>query len=94
MEQEIRNKYPNLYGKGTGIGAKVGHIIDGYGWLNSIYDVALDGIFSKAWKESPVESVENATLWEVITYMSWKTAQSEYKQAYQDLAQKAHKQKG
>ena len=94
MEQEIRNKYPNLYGKGTSIGKKVSGIIEGYGWLNHIYEVAIDGVFSKAWKETPVESVENADLWEVLTFMSWKIAQSEYKSQYQELAQKAQKQKG
>jgi hypothetical protein len=51
-------------------------------------------VFSKPYKWSPIESVEHAGVWEVLTYMSWKAAQSEYKSEYQKLAQKAQKNKG
>lgn len=94
MEQSIKQKYPNLYGKGTGIGNKVAHILDDYGWLNSIYDIAKDGVFTKAWKYNAIESVEEAEVWDVLTYMSWKSAQAEYKNKYQELANKQAKQKG
>jgi|TARA_B100001094_G_scaffold332747_1_gene406227 hypothetical protein len=93
VEQAIKSKYPNLYGKSTGTGKKLSHILDEYGWLNSIYDIAIDGIFTKSWKYSAVESVEETEVWDVLTYMSWKSANQEYKNKYQELEHKKMKQK-
>ena len=93
MESNIKSKYPNLYGKQTGTGKKISHILNEYGWLNSIYEVAQDGIFTKGWKYSPIESVEEANVWDVLTYLSWKSAQAEYKNKYQEIEQKRIKNK-
>jgi hypothetical protein len=93
VEQAIKSKYPNLYGKSTGTGKKLSHILDEYGWLNSIYDIAIDGIFTKSWKYSAVESVEETEVWDVLTYMSWKSANQEYKNKYQELEHKKAKLK-
>jgi hypothetical protein len=54
----------------------------------------MDGIFTKAYKYSPVESVEEADVWDVLTYLSWKSATAEYKNTYQELEQKRLKNKG
>lgn len=62
--------------------------------MNSIYDIAIDGVFTKAWKYSAIESVEEAEIWDVLTYMSWKSATAEYKNKYEELAMKQAKQKG
>ena len=94
MESSIKSKLPNLYGQSEGVGKKISHILDEYGWLNSIYDIAKDNIFTKGWKYSAVESVEESEVWEILTYMSWKSAQAEYKNKYQELANKKAQQKG
>jgi hypothetical protein len=94
VESTIKQKYSNLYGSGSTIGKKISHILDEYGWLNSIYDIATDGVFTKSWKYNAIESVEEAGVWEVLTYMSWKSAQAEYKNKFEELAQKQAKQKG
>jgi uncharacterized protein (DUF433 family) len=85
VEQTIKSKFPNLYGKSTGTGKKISHILDEYGWLNSIYDIARDGIFTKGWKYNAVESVEETEVWDILTYMSWKSANQEYKNKYQEI---------
>lgn len=93
MESDIKQKYPNLYGKQTGTGKKIANILGEYGWLNSIYEVAQDGVFTKGWKYSPIESVEEADVWDVLTYLSWKSATAEYKNKYQEIEQKRLKNK-
>jgi hypothetical protein len=41
-----------------------------------------------------VESVEEADVWEILTYMSWKAAKQEYENKYQEVEQQRLKQKG
>jgi hypothetical protein len=50
-------------------------------------------VFSKQWKYTAIESVEEAEVWDVLTYMAWKSAQAEYKNKYQELANKKNKVK-
>ena len=91
--QHIEQKYPNLKGgKRDAIAKKVSGIIAGYGWLNSIYEIAKDNIFTKQ-PYNAIESVEEAGVYEVLTYMSWKTAQADYKYEYKKLADKQQKQR-
>ena len=85
----IDDKFPNL-NKGTSdtqarIAAK--GTIDGYGWLNSIYDIAIDGIFTLP-TETPLDSVMKTDLYTVLTYLSYKRASSDYEKAYNDLINK------
>ena len=56
-----------------------------YGWLNNIYDIALDGVF-KIDGYNQIESVERRPLYSVFAYMSWKTAKSNYESEYQRIA--------
>jgi len=51
-----------------------------YGWLNSLYDLALDGVFTKKGKDA-IQSVKDEKLYKVLTYMSWKTAKSDFELA-------------
>jgi hypothetical protein len=86
---EIDVKFPNLSG-GTGdpkAGIAAKGTIDGYGWLNSIYNIAKDGIFTKP-EYSPIESVLQSGLYEIFTYLSWKNACGQFDKRYSDLNSK------
>jgi hypothetical protein len=90
----VNDKFPNL-SKGTSdhlakIAAK--GTIDGYGWLNSIYDVAKEGIFNMP-NESPLESVLKSDLGKIMTYLSWKSATNSYEKLYNELISKKYKNK-
>ena len=85
----IDDKFPNL-SKGTEdafekIAAQ--GTIDGYGWLNSLYDVAKEGIFTKP-EETPLNSVLSSDLHQVLTYLSWKRACTDYEKTYNELMNK------
>ena len=51
-----------------------------YGWLNTLYDVANTGLFTKQ-PHSAIDSVRVTDLYVVFTYLSWKTANNEYNNA-------------
>ena len=75
----LKLKYPNLYKKGGNrFHNKTKYIIDGYGWLNTIYELAKDGIFTKGADKNAVECIEDESLEIIFTYLSWKSAQAEY----------------
>lgn len=61
--------------------------IDGYGWLNSVYDVAKEGVFTLP-DHHAVNSVLLADLYEIITYLSWKNAVTDFEKKYQELNKK------
>ena len=91
---EVRTKvhatFPNLTG-GNGdpkatIAAK--NTVNGYGWLNSLYDVAKDGVFNRDWECNPINSVLTTNLYEVLTYLSWKAACNEFEKQLSDLYSK------
>ena len=86
----IDKKFPNLFG-GTESDAKARlaakGTIDGYGWLNSVYDVAKEGLFNLE-GHNPVNSVLLTNLHEVLMYLSWKNACSQYEKKYTDLHSK------
>ena len=87
--EKINGQFPNL--SETGGDAKAARAakgtIDGYGWLNSLYDVAKDGIFTLP-TQNPVNSVLLTGLYEILTYLSWKNACSKYQRDYNKLNRK------
>ena len=48
-----------------------------FGWLNSLYVLAEKGVFNNEGKNS-IDSVKDANLHKVLTYLSWMTAKNEY----------------
>jgi len=52
-----------------------------------LYEVAQDGVFTVT-KHSPVESVLNTGLYEVLTYLSWKAAGNEFERQLNELHKK------
>ena len=48
-----------------------------YGWLNTLYDVAKTGLFTRQ-PNNPIDSVRQTSLYEVFTFLSWKSANNEY----------------
>lgn len=55
----------------------------GFGWLNTLYDLSIDGVFTRE-PHNAIESVEHTNLYEVMTFLSWKTARNEYESAVRD----------
>ena len=58
-------------------------IMKGYGWLNTLYDIAQDGLFTKH-PHNAIDSVMKTNLYECFTYLSWKTSNNEYQNAVRD----------
>ena len=58
-----------------------------YGWLNTLYDVALDGVFTQNGKDA-MQSVKDEKLYKVLTYVSWKTAKGDFELAVNEEQQK------
>lgn len=54
-----------------------------YGWLNTLYDLALDGIFTNNGKDA-IQSVKDEKFYKVMTYLSWKTSKSDFEMAVQE----------
>ena len=85
----INDTFPNLSdsgGDGKAIRAAE-FTISGYGWLNSLYDIAKVGIFTLP-QHNPLNSVLLTDLYEVLTYLSWKNAVTQYEKIYADLNKK------
>mgnify|MGYP003630120664 FL=1 len=49
----------------------------GFGWLNTLYDLAVDGVFTRH-PLSAIQSVEKTNLYDVFTFISWKSSKNEY----------------
>jgi hypothetical protein len=58
-----------------------------FGWLNTLYDLANDGVFTKDGKDA-IQSVKDEKLYKVLTYLSWKTAKSDYELAVNEEQRK------
>lgn len=87
---QVNEQYPNVFKAGKTTTAKkiaAKKTIAGYGWLNSVYPLAKDGVFNLD-KETPVNSVLKANLYEVLTYLSWQQACSDYEEILSDLQKK------
>ena len=91
VRTEIDVKFPNLSGDEGDPKSKIATkgTIDGYGWLNSLYDVSKDGIFTKD-SLSAVESVLITNLYEILTYLSWKSACNSYERKLTELNKKTN----
>tara|TARA_Y100001973_G_C5040674_1_gene252615 strand:- start:313 stop:609 length:297 start_codon:yes stop_codon:yes gene_type:complete len=85
----IDEKFPNLSESGGDSKAKIAAkgTIDGYGWLNAVYDLAKENIFQIP-GERPLDSVLLTNLYEVLTYLSWKNACTTYQKHYNKLNKK------
>ena len=92
VRAKVNDTFPNLSGDGGDAKAKraAKATIDGYGWLNSLYGVAQDGIFTLP-KETPLVSAQLANLYDVLTYLSWKSACGTYEKTLNDLHNKENK---
>tara|TARA_R110002074_G_scaffold161515_3_gene319707 strand:+ start:1304 stop:1471 length:168 start_codon:yes stop_codon:yes gene_type:complete len=55
-----------------------------------VYDIAKDGIFTTG-NLSAVESVLNSELYEIMTYLSWKSACGSYEEKVTELQNKGLK---
>ena len=92
VRTRIADEFPNLSGGGGSNAAKraAKGTIDGYGWLNSVYRIAQDGIFTKG-NESAVQSVLDAKLDEILTYLSWQNAVSKFDEIMSEIHKKQQK---
>tara|TARA_Y100000592_G_C5406858_1_gene286121 strand:- start:726 stop:1031 length:306 start_codon:yes stop_codon:yes gene_type:complete len=90
--KDIDEAFPNLSSDGGDSKATIAakNTISGYGWLNSLYDVAKEGLFTLP-DHNPINSVLLTDLYEVLTYLSWKNACSQYEKAYTELNKKGMK---
>jgi len=89
-KSKISKDFPNVFGGGGSVSKSsvntagiYDKILKPYGWLNSLYQLSIDGIFTEKGKNS-VESVKDKKLNKVLTYLSWKTAKNDYEVAVQD----------
>ena len=90
--EHINERFPNLAEESGDGRLKIAArgTINGYGWLNTLYDVAKEGIFTLP-DQSPVNSVLLTNLYEVLTYLSWKNAVMTFEKQYQELMKKQNK---
>ena len=58
--------------------------IEPFGWLNSLYMLAEKGVFTVDGKDG-IDSVKNTNLYEVLTYLSWKSACNEFDKQLNEL---------
>lgn len=85
----INDQFPNLSQGSKDHKAKVAAkgTIDGYGWLNTLYDVAKENLFTIP-GQRPLDSVLLTDLYEILTYLSWKSACNTYQDEYNKLHKK------
>lgn len=57
-------------------------IMKGFGWLNVLYSIAGEGLFTKS-PHNAIDSVLKENLYKVFTYYSYQSAQLEYKEEAQ-----------
>ena len=90
--ESIHESYPNLYTDSGDAKARLASkgTVDGYGWLNTLYDIAKEGLFTLP-SQNAVNSVLLTDLYEILTYMSWKNACTAYNKKYSELAKKMQK---
>lgn len=67
-------------------------IMQGFGWLNTLYTIAREGVFTKE-PYNAVESVLKENLYSVFTYYSFKTAENEFNEAAREEVKKKTKNK-
>ena len=64
----------------------------GFGWLNTLYDLAKDNVFTFG-NHNAINSVMKTNLYEVFTFLSWKSAQREYENEVRAAMEKEAEQK-
>ena len=80
----IDARFPNLKSGGGDVkAARASRILKPYGWLNSLYALAKDGVFTHSGL-SPIDSVKSTNLYKVLTFLSWKQACGDYEAAYRE----------
>ena len=62
--------------------AESSKIMKGYGWLNVLYTIAREGLFTSGNKNA-IDSVLKENLYKVFTYYSFLSAEIEYKKEAQ-----------
>ena len=91
VRTRVADQFPNLSGGGDAKAKRAAKgTIDGYGWLNSVYRIAKDGIFTKG-EMSPIESVLNTQLDEILTYLSWQNACGKFEEILAEINKKTNK---
>jgi hypothetical protein len=92
VRTRIDDQFPNLSGgSGDAAGSRAAKgTIDGYGWLNSVYRIAKDGIFTHNSK-SAIQSVLDTKLDEILTYLSWQNACSRFEEILSEIRKKQQK---
>jgi hypothetical protein len=77
----IQERYKNIFKDGQRTGNRHADenwdIMSGFGWLNTLYDLAFDGVFTSK-NQSAIVSVQESNLYDVLTFLSWKSAKNEY----------------
>ena len=63
-----------------------------YGWLNTLYDTANTGLFTKE-PYNAIDSVRNENLYVVFTFLSWQSAKNEYENEVRKAIEAEQKQK-
>lgn len=92
---EVSKRYPNIFREGGSKSiavTKASRIMKPYGWLNTLYDVALDGVFTQNGKDA-MQSVKDEKLYKVLTYVSWKTSKADFELAVNEEQSKQIKTK-
>ena len=86
----INQRYKNLFRDGGTKSiavAKASKIMKPFGWLNTLYDLSLDGVFTRDGNDA-MQSVKDEKLYKVMTYLSWKTAKGDYELAVNEEQRK------
>ena len=90
----MQEKFPNIFKDGNRIenrhAQKHWDIMKPYGWLNTLYDIAMTGLFTKN-PDNAIDSVRNTNLYVVLTYLSWKSANNEYNDAVRNSYEEEQK---
>ncbi|QDP63190.1 MAG: hypothetical protein Unbinned5930contig1000_33 [Prokaryotic dsDNA virus sp.] len=67
--------------------------MEGYGWLNTLYSIASDGVFTHG-NMNAIDSVLKTNLYKVMTYQSYKSSVAEFeKEAQKEIDRKTPKKK-
>tara|TARA_R100001463_G_scaffold7181_1_gene22777 strand:- start:50 stop:373 length:324 start_codon:yes stop_codon:yes gene_type:complete len=95
-KSQIDQSFSNIFGSrptttgGVRTAGEYKKFIQPYGWLNSLYSIAEKGVFTEGGKNS-IDSVKDANLYKVLTYMSWQTATKDFEDAVNDKIRNPNK---
>jgi hypothetical protein len=88
-KREIHNKFASLYGsaKFDEIKAGIEQLTKSFGWYLTIKQLAESGIFNRP-DLNPMESAEQANLYEAFTYLAACAAENKYQNRLQEVMNK------